>query len=92
VNKEVAWMEASGLTDEFHGFRMPAIAKSQLGQLDEAKRFFRATRGRALRRFTGSLRRLMLELRKRTLTAERYDERIQSFEQWSLRGTRVHDK
>jgi hypothetical protein len=33
--------------------------------------------------FKGSLRGLMLELRKRTLTAERYNERIKTFEEWS---------
>jgi Replication initiator protein A len=33
--------------------------------------------------FTGSLRPRMTETRKRMLTAERYDNRIQSFDQWS---------
>jgi hypothetical protein len=32
--------------------------------------------------FTGPLREQMLELRKRMLTSQRYDDRIKSFEQW----------
>jgi hypothetical protein len=33
--------------------------------------------------FTGSLRQRMIETRKRMLTAQRHDDRIRSFDQWS---------
>jgi len=53
-------------------------------QLPKAKQLIiEAEASRYAAQFTGSLRDLMLELRKRKLTAQRYDDRIRSFEEWS---------